>query len=319
MTNSPDALLLAVTAWNPAPWLDRFRRLLPGRAIVTGEDRFDPASIRYAAAWKHRPGSLAGLPNLEAIFSLGAGVDHLVGDPDLPPVPILRVVDQDLTDRMSEYVVLHCLMHLRKGWTYAQRQARGVWEDDRDQPAARDVRVGVMGLGVLGGDAARKLKVMGFDVAGWSRSRRHLDGIATYAGEKELDAFLARTDILAVLLPLTAETRGTLNAGLFRRLARDGRLGGPILINAGRGGLQVEADILAALDEGTLKAATLDVFETEPLPSSSRLWGHPAVQITPHNAAMSDPDAIASAIAGQIRRHEAGEAFVHTVDPGRGY
>ena len=319
MTERPDALLLAITDWDPTPWLDRFRRLLPDRAIVTGEDSFDPASIRYAAAWKHRPGSLAGLPNLEAIFSLGAGVAHLVGDPGLPSAPILRVVDRDLTERMSEYVVLHCLMHLRKGWTYAQRQARGIWEDDDDQPAAREVRVGIMGLGVLGGDAACKLKVMGFDVAGWSRSRRRLNGIATYAGEAELDAFLARTDILVVLLPLTPETRGVLNAGLFGRLARDGRLGGPILINAGRGGLQVEADILAALREGTLKAATLDVFETEPLPPSSPLWSHPAVQVTPHNAAMSDPGASASAIAGQIRRHEAGEAFVNAVDPGRGY
>ena len=319
MTDQPQALLLAITAWDVAPWRERFRALLPDRPIVTGEDAFDPASIRYAATWKHRVDTLAGLPNLEAIFSLGAGVDHLVGDPDLPRVPVLRVVDRDLTERMSEYVVLHCLMHLRKGWTYAQRQARGAWEDDRDQPAAREVRVGIMGLGVLGSDAARKLKVMGFDVAGWSRSRRDLDGIETFCGEDGLDAFLARTDILVVLLPLTADTRGLLDASLFRRLARDGRLGGPILVNAGRGGLQVEADILAALDDGTLKAATLDVFETEPLPASSRLWTHPAVQITPHNAAMSDPDAIASAIAAQIRRHEAGEPFVNEVDPRRGY
>lgn len=316
---SADTLLVAIRGWHVETWVERFRKLLPGRPVVSADEAFDPATIRYAATWKHRPGILAGLPHLEAIFSLGAGVDHLVGDPDLPAAPILRVVDDDLTERMSEYVVLHCLMHLRKGWTYADRQARGVWEDDRDQPAARDVRVGIMGLGVLGGDAARKLRVMGFDVAGWSRSKRELDGIPTFAGEDGLPAFLARTDILVVLLPHTPDTHGILNARLFAGLARDGRLGGPILINAGRGGLQVEADILAALGDGTLRAATLDVFETEPLPASSPLWTQPNVQITPHNAAMSDPDAIATAIARQITRHEAGEPFINAVDPRRGY
>lgn len=312
-------LLVALTGWDPAPWLDRFRRLLPEREVVSADEPFDRGSVRYAASWKHRPGSLAGLPGLEAIFSLGAGVDHLVGDPALPDVPILRVVDDDLTDRMSEYVVLHCLMHLRRGWLYDARQREGLWADERDQPAARDVRVGVMGLGVLGGDAVRKLAIMGFDVAGWSRNPRAVPGTPTFAGEAGLAPFLARTDILVCLLPLTPDTRGVLALPLFRELARDGRLGAPILVNAGRGGLQVEADILQALDEGVLGAATLDVFETEPLPAASRLWRHPAVHVTPHNAAMSDPDAIASAIAAQVRRHEAGAPFRHAVDRRRGY
>ncbi|WP_299567936.1 glyoxylate/hydroxypyruvate reductase A [Enterovirga sp.] len=312
-------LLVAITGWDPAPWLDRFRRLLPDRPVVAVDEPFDPDTIRYAASWKHRPGTLSGLPRLEAIFSLGAGVDHLVGDAGLPDVPVLRVVDQDLTERMSEYVVMHCLMHLRRGWLYDERQRQGLWRDERDQPAARDVRVGIMGLGVLGQDAARKLAVMGFDVAGWSRSPRSLDGIATFAGDEGLRSFLARTDILVVLLPLTPATRGLLNAALFGGLARDGRLGGPVLINAGRGGLQVEADILQALEDGSLKAATLDVFETEPLPAASPLWSHPAVRITPHNAAMSDPDAVAAAVVSQIRRHEAGEPFRHAVDLRTGY
>lgn len=312
-------LLLAIRGWHVPTWLDRFRKLLPDHQIVSADEPFDRAAVRYAATWKHKPGTLVGLPKLEAMFSLGAGVDHLVGDPDLPSVPILRIVDGDLTERMSEYVVLHCLMHLRQGWLYAERQAKGVWEDDREQPAARDVRVGIMGLGVLGSDAARKLRVMGFDVAGWSRSKRDLDGITTFSGEDGLVDFLARTDILVVLLPLTQDTKGILNRTLFAGLAKDGRLGGPILINVGRGGLQVETDILAALDVGTLKAATLDVFETEPLPASSALWTHPAVHVTPHNSAMSDPNAIAAAIAAQIKRHEAGEPFVNAVDAGRGY
>jgi glyoxylate/hydroxypyruvate reductase A len=220
---------------------------------------------------------------------------------------------------MSEYVVLHCLMHLRQQRRYEAQQRDRVWDDDRHQPAAREVRIGVMGLGVLGRDAAQKLRIMGFDVAGWSRSPKVLDGIETFSGESGLAAFLTRTDILVCLLPLTDSTRGTLNHDLFAKLAQTGRLGGPVLINAGRGGLQVESDILASLNEGTLNAATLDVFATEPLPTDSPLWTHPSVTITPHNAAMSEPDAISGRIADQIRRFERGEPLQNVVDRGLGY
>jgi glyoxylate/hydroxypyruvate reductase A len=160
---------------------------------------------------------------------------------------------------------------------------------------------------------------MGFDVAGWTRTPKNMAGIATFAGEEELDAFLARTDILVSLLPLTDATRGLLDRSMFRRLARDGRLGGPILINSGRGGSQNEADILGGLEDGTLAAATLDVFETEPLPETSLLWTHPRVTITPHNAANSDPDAVAALIAAQIRAFESGEALQNIVDLKTGY
>jgi glyoxylate/hydroxypyruvate reductase len=312
-------LLVAVKGWDVEPWIERFRRLLPDHKIVSLDEPFDRRDVEYVAAWKHPPGSLAGLPSLAAIFSLGAGVDHLIGDARLPDVPIVRVVDTDLTERMSEYVVLHCLMHLRQQRRYDAQQREKIWREEDHPPSAREVRVGVMGLGVLGSDAARKLKVMGFDVAGWSRSPRTLDGIGSFSGADGLDAFLARTDILVALLPLTEETRGILNKGLFAKLARDGRLGGPILINAGRGGLQVEADILAALGDGTLMAATLDVFEKEPLPPDSPLWTHPAVTVTPHNAAASEANAISTYIADQIRRFEAGEPLVNLVSRDLGY
>ncbi|KAA2236131.1 2-hydroxyacid dehydrogenase [Salinarimonas soli] len=312
-------LLVAITGWEVAPWVERFRRLLPDRRVVALGEPYEPDEILYAAAWKHPPGTFAGLPNLRAIFSLGAGVDHLVGDPALPDVPVVRVVDEDLTNRMSEYVVLHCLAHLRQARLYDGLQRERRWWDDRHQPAARDVRVGVMGLGVLGLDAARKLQVMGFDVAGWSRSPKSVEGLPTFAGETGLDAFLARTDILVCLLPLTPDTRGILRESLLTRLARDGRLGGPVLVNAGRGGLQVEADILRCLDAGVLKAATLDVFETEPLPAASPLWGHPAVTVTPHNAAMSAPDAVGAQVADGIFTMESGMPLRHRVDPARGY
>ncbi len=313
------SLLLAMTGWHIEDWRARFQALLPDMPVVVLGEPFDRRAVHYVASWKHPPGSLTGLPNLAAIFSLGAGVDFLFADDKLPAVPIARIVDPDLTARMSEYIVLHCLSYLRQQRRYDRQQREKLWDDDRNQPAARSVRVGVMGLGELGQDAARKLAVMGFDVAGWSRSPKTIEGLQTFSGEDGMKAFLARTDILVSLLPLTPDTRGIINAELLAGLAQDGRLGGPFLINAGRGGLQVADDILAALDAGTLKGATLDVFEVEPLPADSPLWSHPGVTVTPHNSAMSEPEAIATAVATQIGRLEAGEPLLNVVDPARGY
>jgi glyoxylate/hydroxypyruvate reductase A len=313
------SLLFAASGWDEGLWLRRFAALLPGHALVTPETLADRAAVRCAIVWRPPRGLLAELPQLEAIFSLGAGVDHILSDPSLPDVPIARIVDPDLTARMNEWVVLHCLMHLRQARRYARQQDARLWEDDDDQPAARDVRVGVLGLGELGREAAGKLAALGFQVAAWSASPKTAPGIACFDGAGGLDAMLARSDILVCLLPLTAATRGILNASLFARLPRDGRLGGAVLLNAGRGGLQVEADILAALDSGALKGASLDVFEIEPLPQDSPLWRHPAVLVTPHNAALSHPDAVARAIAEQILAHERGEPLRHLVDRGRGY
>jgi glyoxylate/hydroxypyruvate reductase len=312
-------LLVAIRGWHEPDWIDRFRRLMPGRTVLSAREPYDAAAVRYVACWKHVPGSLSALPNVKALFSLGAGVDHLVGDPALPDAPIVRMVDPDLRRRMTEWVVWQCLDWLRQGKTYRAQQAAAAWIDDRDQPAAGDVRVGVMGLGVLGADAAEKLRLIGFDVAGWSRSPKTLDGIPAFHGDDGLTPFLARTDILVVLLPLTDDTRGFLNAALFAGLAQGGRIGGPVLINAGRGGLQFEADILAALNAGVLKGASLDVFETEPLPPTSPFWRHPAVIVTPHNSAMSHPDAIAGQIARQIAAFEAGRPLENVVDRWRGY
>ena len=312
-------LLIVLGSGDPDPWVKEFRALLPDRAIVKLGESYDVTSVEFAMTWYHPPGSLAHYPNLKAVFSMGAGVDHLFRDAQLPDVAIARVVDPDLTNRMSEYVVLHALSILRQTRRYREQQKHLQWIDDDWQPAAAEVRVGVMGLGVLGSDAAQKLKHIGFDVAGWSRSMKSIDGIHCFAGENELPAFLARTDILVVLLPLTDATRGIINGKLLRGLARDGRVPAPSLINAGRGNLQIERDILECLNDGTLHEAVLDVFQTEPLPETSPLWTHPRVTITPHNASVSDPMAVARAIAAQIRRVEKGEALLNRVSRARGY
>ena len=189
----------------------------------------------------------------------------------------------------------------------------------KSQWAAGAVSVGVMGLGTLGADAADALTRLGFRVAGWSRSPKTLPGIECFHGEAEIDAFLRRTDILVCLLPLTPETRHILNRPLFERLNRTSPLGAPVLINAGRGGLQNEADILQCLDDGTLGGASLDVYATEPLPTDSPFWTHPKVVLTPHNAADTDPDEISKYVAEQIARFEAGDALENVVDRKRGY
>jgi glyoxylate/hydroxypyruvate reductase len=312
-------LLVAINGWDAHAWVSRLRAAIPNRPVVQIGEPFDRREVHYVAAWKHTHGSLAGLPNLEAIFALGAGVDHVLADPKLPDVPIIRVIDDGLTHQMSEYVVMHTLMHLRQHTRYDAQQRQNIWMDHRDQPLARDVRVGLLGCGQLGQDAARKLQMMGFDVMGWSRSPKILEGLPIFTGVEGLDAFLTRTDILVVLLPLTTETKGILNASLFAKLAQNGRLGGPVVINAGRGGLQVEADILKALEINVLKAVTLDVFENEPLPLDSPLWSHPSVTLTPHNAAVSHPEDIAAHVARQIIAIEAGETPVGLVDRHKGY
>jgi glyoxylate/hydroxypyruvate reductase len=313
------AFLVSMGSGDPDPWVSKLQEMLPHLRVIKSGEAMDPASVHYAMTWYHPPGSLTAYPNLKAIFSMGAGVDHLLRDPNLPPVPISRVVDSDLTNRMSEYVVLHALSIMRQTRRYRDQQTQMLWSDDDFQPAACDVRVGIMGMGVLGQDAAKKLQVMGFDVAGWSRTPKALNGVTTFSGDSGLTDFLARTDILVVLLPLTPETRGIINAKLLKGLSRAGRVTAPSLINAGRGGLQIESEILACLDDGTLHEAVLDVFEREPLDPTSRLWTHPRVTVTPHNAAVSDPIAIGRLIARQVGRIERGEALENQVDPQRGY
>jgi glyoxylate/hydroxypyruvate reductase A len=286
--------------------------------LLLPDPHLDPAEVRYAAVWKPRPGELAAFPNLRVIFNLGAGVDALIADASLPKVPVVRVAVDDLTKRMTEYVVLHVLAHHRQEIYLRASQREKRWEPKYQWPAAA-VSVGIMGLGNLGADAAEALKVLGFKVSGWSRGAKHIAGVTCFHGNDGLARFLKQTNILVCLLPLTAETRHILDRKLLSMLDRSSPLGAPVLINAGRGGLQNEAELLDCLNDGTLGAATLDVFETEPLPKDSPFWTHPKVLLTPHNAADTDPDAISRYVAAQIERYEAGHALQNVVDLKRGY
>jgi glyoxylate/hydroxypyruvate reductase A len=305
--------------WEASRWQDRFREICGDRTVALLPDHpVDPSEIHYAAVWKPPEGALSAFPNLRVIFNLGAGVDALMADATLPKVPIVRVAVGDLTGRMTEYVTLHVLFHHRQQLYYQERQHARKWEP-KDQWPARAISVGIMGLGVLGQDAAAALLRLGFRVSGWSASPKDIVGVACFSGERGLRPFLQQTNILVCLLPLTDGTRHILNRKTFSLLDRASPLGAPVVINAGRGGLQVETDIVECLDDGTLGAATLDVFETEPLAEDSPLWSHPRVVITPHNAADTDPDEISRYVARQIARLEAGGALENVVDPARGY
>ena len=313
------ALAYILTGWDITLWTSTMRKLAPALDIRSYPGKMGRLEdISYALAWRPEPHVLQRLPNLKAIFSLGAGVDAILADATVPEVPIVRIVDRDMTMRMSEFVVMHVLMHHRQQKRIDANQRAKIW-DPFATHAADALRVGVMGFGVLGQDAGRKLKMMGFEVAGWSQNRKTAAGIETFAGAAELDTFLARTDILVVLLPHTPETTGIINRTLIEKLSRQGPFGAPILINAGRGKLQVEKDIVACLTSGALYAASLDVFEQEPLPADSALWTLPNVYVSSHVAADSDPVTISKNILRQIKQHEAGGALENIVDRKRGY
>ncbi len=321
MTKGALALLIhgGTDNWSPQRWKTRFDEVCRDRRVFQFRQAdADPAEVHYAAVWKPAPGELAAFPNLQVIFNLGAGVDALMADHTLPNVPLVRVAVDDLTDRMMEYVALHVRMHHRQEPYLRESQRLRRWAPKYQWPASA-ISVGIMGIGTLGARAAQVLTRIGFRVTGWSRSRKQVEGVECFAGGAELDAFLRRTDILVCLLPLTPDTRGILNRDVFVRLNRESPLGAPVLVNAGRGGLQNEADILAALDDGTLGGVSLDVFAQEPLPAESPFWTHPKVVLTPHNAADTDPDAISRYVAEQIARFEAGGALQNVVDRTRGY
>lgn len=295
-------------------WREALTGAIPDLDVRSWDQVGDPAEIDFALVWLPPQGALRRFPNLKAILSLGAGVDALLKDPDLPKgVPIVRMVDEDLAKCMAEYVLLHVLRYHRDQPALDAQQAQKEWRVIAS-PAAGHRRVGVMGLGAMGSEAARHLLATGFNVAGWTRSPRFITGVKGYHGAEGLGPFLARTEILVCLLPLTPGTKGILNSDLFAQLPR-----GACLINAGRGGHQVEADILAALETGQLGGVTLDVFQTEPLPANSPFWTHPKVTVTPHNASVTNPASAVRHVVDSIKRLRTGKPLRHVVDPTVGY
>ncbi len=308
------ALLFLSDFDDPVAWRKALAAAAPDLEFRVWPEAGDITEIEVALVWQPPPGLLASLPQLRLVQSLGAGIDHLLADPELPrTVPIARLVDPSLTRQMVTYVLLAALDHHRDMAAYRAASARGEWQPVLpEDPTA--CRIGVMGQGAIGGAAAAAFAALQFDVAGWSRSPKAVPGVATYHGKDGLEAFLGRSDILICLLPLTHDTAGILDARLFARLPR-----GAYVINAARGAHLVEADLLAAIDGGHLSGAWLDVVHTEPLPADNPLWQHPAITLTPHIGGWVLPASAAATVVENLRRARAGERIDNMLDLPRGY
>lgn len=296
-----------------AEWATFFAERAPNLPFRLWPDIGDPADVRYLVAWVPPDDIAASFPNLELVFSVGAGVDQFDATKLPAHIPLVRMLEPGIAETMVEYVTMAALALHRDLLHFIAQQREQVWREIRITPAKRR-RVGVMGLGQLGLAVLERLKAFGFPLLGWNRSPRDIEGVACYAGVDALSAFLERTDILVCLLPLTDETRGILNADLFARLPR-----GAGLVNVGRGPHLVEADFLAALDSGALSGAVLDVAEPEPLPAGHPFWSHPRILVTPHNASMTMPDTAVDYVLDVIARHQRGEELPGRVDRARGY
>jgi glyoxylate/hydroxypyruvate reductase A len=308
------AILYADDPADAAAWAAAIRALEPGAELRFWPESGPAADIDFAIVGGKAPGDLRGFTNLRAIQSTWAGVNHLLADTNLPfDRPLARMVDQGLTVSMTEYVVLHVLDSARDGPRLRAAQRAAQWLDVDPVPPG-SVTVAILGLGTLGADAATRLASLGFTVRGWSRSRKEIAGIESFAGRDGLRECLSGAQILVCLLPLTDDTRGILNALTFAPLAR-----GAVLIHAARGAHLVEADLLAALQSGQLAHAVLDVFAAEPLPADHPFWEHPQVTVTPHVAAITRPGTGAADIVENYRRAMAGERLINQVDRAKGY
>lgn len=309
------AVLLSTKPAAMAEWRDALLALDPGLEIRMFPDAGEPRDIEAAVVWtSHDMAELRRYPNLKLIVSMGAGVDHLMRPPGPPPgIPVARLVDMRLTQGMTEWVLLNVLRFHRQDPEYRALQAARVWEElPAPDTAAR--RIGILGLGELGGAAARALVALGFPVMGWSRRPKMMEGVECFHGEEGLSAMLPLADILVCLLPLTPETRGIINARTLGLLPR-----GAYLLNAARGGHVVQPDLLAALDSGQVAGAALDVFEPEPLPPDHPFWTHPKVILTPHAASITIPRSAAPQVVENLRRAREGRPLINLVDFAAGY
>ena len=296
-----------------APFAEALRRAAPDIPVWTDADDPPAGAVEAILAWRLAPGVLPRYPNLRVLCSTGAGVDKLLVD-DLPPgLPVTRVIDAAQAVEMTQYVVAQALAFTRDLPRYAAQQAARDWTRHPVRPAAR-CRVGVMGLGEVGRTIAAAFGPLGYPVAGWSRTRRDVPGVTTFAGREELPAFLARTDILVCALPLTAETRGLLRRDTLSHLPQ-----GAFVVNVGRGEQLVEPDLCALLDSGHLHGAALDVMEREPPRPDAWFWDHPKVTMTPHIAAQASFDVVAEQCVDALRRAREGVGQPRGIDRTVGY
>lgn len=307
------SILYRSDAARAAAWARYFAEHAPDLDFRVWPDAGDLAEVEYLIAWQAPAELIARLPRLKVFFSSGAGVDHVDFSALPDHVPIVRMVEPGIINGMVEYVSLAVLALHRDFFDYVAAKAPRIW-DPLEVPPASARTIGVMGMGALGCAALERLASYGFNLRGWNRSVREVEGVESFAGPDQLQPFLAGCDILICLLPLTPATRGILNRELFSLLPA-----GAALINVGRGPHLVDADLLEALDSGRLSRAILDVAEPEPLPAEHPFWTHPRVFLTPHVASMTQPESAAPILLENVRRHQRGEPLADVIDRLRGY
>ncbi|MEM5430383.1 glyoxylate/hydroxypyruvate reductase A [Cupriavidus oxalaticus] len=312
-TDHVNAFLYKADPVRGRQWAEIFAREQSDLEFRIWPDIGDPEKVKYLVAWVPPDDLQQCLPNLQVLFSTGAGIDQFDLSAIPADVPLVRMIEPGIVEGMVEYAMFSVLALHRDIPAYRRQQAQALWHPLQVR-AAHERRVGVLGLGSLGQSLLERLRLFGFDCAGWARSERSIEGVICFAGAESLDAFLARTDILVCLLPLTEETRGLLGSRVFNALPR-----GAGLVHVGRGQQLNNADLMAALDTGQLGDAILDVTHPEPLPADHPLWRHPRVWITPHIASVTRPDTATMAVLENIRRFERGEPLIGLVDRARGY
>ena len=307
------ALLYKADPVRGEQWKRLFAEHAPDIEWRAWPDIGDPKDIRYLAAWQAPDDLETLLPNLQVLFALSAGVDQLDLDRLPTTLPVVRLLDPSITRGMCEYASFAVLSLHRDMLRYRQQQMARCWQAHLLQPAAKR-RVGVMGLGTQAQQILATLQTFGFDLSGWARSEHRIAGVDCFAGAEQLPAFLDRCDIVVCVLPLTEQTKGILNRQLFQHLPK-----GAALVNMGRGGHLIEEDLLEALASGQLSAAVLDVLEQEPAAPDHPFWHHPQILLTPHIAAMTQPESAFSVLLENIRRHQRGESMLGQVDRERSY
>ena len=306
------ALLICATDRDTRPLAARVAALAPDVEVRNWPDIGAPDDIEFAVLWRHPPGLLRSLGRLKAVSSLGAGVEHLVNEPELADtIPIGRLAGPHLADDMSAYLIAQVLWHWRGLERFGPQQLARQWKPwtPRHTPT-----IGLLGMGHLGQACARALEALGLPVHGWSRSGQGPETVVMRQGTDGLRQLAAESDYLICLLPLTQDTRGILNAGLF-----DSMKPGAVLINVGRGQHLVEADLLAALENDRPALAILDVFSSEPLDQKHPFWEHPKIRITPHCSAVTRSSEAAELIVRSYRQVRAGLPPLGTVERERGY
>ncbi|SFB60306.1 glyoxylate/hydroxypyruvate reductase A [Pseudomonas sp. NFIX10] len=307
------ALLYKADPVRGEQWKRLFAEHAPDIEWRAWPDIGDPKDIRYLAAWQAPDDLETRLPNLEVLFALSAGVDQLDLDRLPTSLPVVRLLDPGITRGMCEYASFAVLSLHRDMLRYRQQQVARCWQAHLLQPAAQR-RVGVMGLGMQARQILATLQTFGFALSGWARSEHRIAGVDCFAGDEQLPAFLGQCDIVLCVLPLTEQTRGILNRQSFQHLPK-----GAALVNMGRGGHLIEEDLLEALASGQLSAAVLDVLQQEPAAPDHPFWQHPQILLTPHIAAMTQPESAFGVLLDNIRRHQRGESMLGQIDPQRRY